>query len=202
MMLPQSYEIPAAVLIALAGALACFAGHRLFRIVLAVFGFILGAMIASSVMGLSNTTGMVVAALLGGLAGALILIFAYFVGIALVGAGLGAAVAHFGWRLASGSGDPPVLLVIGLAIAGAVGAMIVQRHVIVLTTAFVGAWTMIVGTLAAVGERGAVAAKSTSSVWILYPVSPAPGRWWIPYVWVVLGVVGAAVQFGFTRRRR
>ena len=64
---------------------------------LALFGFILGAMIASSMMGISNTAGMVVAALVGGLAGAAILMFAYFVGIALVGAGVGALVAHFGW---------------------------------------------------------------------------------------------------------
>ena len=47
-------------------------------------------------MGISNTTGMVVAALVGGSVGALLLLFAYFVGIALVGAGLGALVAHVG----------------------------------------------------------------------------------------------------------
>ena len=48
-------------------------------------------------MGVSNTTGMIVAALVGGVVGALMLMFAYFVGIALVGAGLGALVAHVGW---------------------------------------------------------------------------------------------------------
>ena len=37
---------------------------------------------------------------LGGLVGALIFVFAYFLGIALVGAGLGALVAHVGWPLA------------------------------------------------------------------------------------------------------
>ena len=86
-------------MLVLAGALACFAGYRLFRYVLALFGFILGAMIASSMMGISNTAGMVIAALVGGLAGAAILLFAYFIGIALVGAGVGALVAHFGWAL-------------------------------------------------------------------------------------------------------
>ena len=56
-MLPHSYEIPAALVLVLAGAVACFAGYRLFRIVLAVFGFILGAMLVSSLMGISNTAG-------------------------------------------------------------------------------------------------------------------------------------------------
>ena len=41
-------------------------------------------------MGVGNNVGMVVAALVGGLIGAVVLVLAYFVGIALVGAGLGA----------------------------------------------------------------------------------------------------------------
>ena len=198
-MLPQSFELPAALVLLLAGAVACFAGYRLFRIVLGIFGFILGAMLASSLMGISNTAGMVIAALVGGLAGAAILLFAYFVGIALVGAGVGALIAHFGWALIR-SGDPPVLAVILLAILGAIGAMFVQRHVIIVSTAFVGAWTLIVGILAAVGDRAALSAKSAGNVWILYPTS-APGYGWMPYVWVGLALAGTAVQLGFTGKR-
>ena len=200
-MLPPSYELPAALVLVVAGALACFAGYRLFRYVLALFGFILGAMIASSVMGLSSTAGMVIAALVGGVLGAAVLLFAYFIGIALVGAGVGALVAHFGWAF-FGTGDPPVVAVIVLAIAGAIGAMYVQRHVIVVTTAFVGAWTLLVGLLAAVGDRGALAGKSASSVWILYPTTSPPGHAWVPYVWVVLGLAGTAVQLAVTGRKR
>jgi hypothetical protein len=200
-MLPQAYELPAALLLVLAGALACFAGHRLFRYVLALFGFILGAMMASSTMGISNTIGMVAAALVGGLLGAAILVFAYFIGIALVGAAVGALIVHFGWTLV-GTGDPPVPAVIGLAIAGALVAMYVQRHVIVVTTAFVGAWTLIVGLLAAVGDRGALAAKSVTNVWILYPMTSPPGHAWAPYVWVLLGIAGTAVQLNFGGRKK
>ena len=200
-MLPQAYELPAALLLVLAGALACFAGHRLFRYVLALFGFILGAMMASSTMGISNTIGMMAAALVGGLLGAAILVFAYFIGIALVGAAVGALIVHFGWTLV-GTGDPPVPAVIGLAIAGALVAMYVQRHVIIVTTAFVGAWTLIVGLLAAVGDRGALAAKSATNVWILYPMTSPPGHAWAPYVWVLLGIAGTAVQLNFGGRKK
>src|ERR1700694_62513 len=118
-MLPQSYELPAALVLLLAGGLACFAGYRLFRIVLAIFGFILGAMLTSSLMGISNTAGMIIAALVGGLVGAAILLFAYFVGIALVGAAVGALISHFGWAFV-GSGGPLVLAVFGLAVVGSV----------------------------------------------------------------------------------
>jgi hypothetical protein len=200
-MLPQSYEVPAALVLVLAGVLACFAGHRLFRYVLALFGFILGAMIASSTMGISNTAGMVLAAIVGGILGGAVLVFAYFIGIALIGAAAGALVVHYGWALVA-SGDPPVVAVIGLAIAGALVAMYVQRQVIIVTTAFVGAWTLVVGLLAAVGDRGALAARSVSNVWILYPTSSPPGHVWVPYVWVVLGIVGTAVQLNASGARK
>ena len=200
-MLPHSYEFPAAIVLVLGGALACFAGHRLFRVVLAIYGFILGAMLASSVMGTSNTVGMVVAALVGGLAGAAILTFAYFVGIALVGAGLGALVVHMGWSQA-GTGDPPALLVILFSILGAIGAMLLQRYVIIVGTSFGGAWTLMVGGLALAGERGAARAAASGNVWILYPFTPSPGQRWIPVAWIVLGLIGMGVQLGVTARKR
>jgi hypothetical protein len=200
-MLPTSYELPAALLLVVGGAVACFAGYRLFRIVLAIYGFILGAMLASSMMGISNTTGMIVAAMVGGITGALLLVFAYFIGIALVGAGLGALVAHAGWGYVR-PGEPPALAVIALAVLGAIGAMLLQRYVIVVATAFGGAWTMIVGGLAVAGDRGAARAAAAGDVWILYPLTPAPGQRWVPIAWIALGLIGLGVQLGITGRKR
>src|SRR5262245_66618014 len=134
-MLPHSYELPAAILLVLGGTLSCFAGYRLFRLTLGIYGFIIGAMVASQTMGASNTTGMIVAAVLGGIGGALILVFAYFIGIALIGAGLGALIAHAGFGQFR-AGDPPAALVIVLAVFGAIGAMILQRYVIIVATSF------------------------------------------------------------------
>ncbi len=196
-MLPHGYELPVAILIVLGGALSCFAGYRLFRVVLALYGFILGALIASSMMGITNTVGMVVAAIAGGLVGALILVFAYYLGIALVGAGLGAVVTHLAWNAASPASDPPAVVVVLVAIVGAVVAMLLQRYVIIVGTAFGGAWTLIVGALAVTGDRAAVGA-----VWVLYPLSPAPGEHWVPVAWVALGVVGTIVQLLLTARKR
>jgi hypothetical protein len=200
-MLPHSYELPAAILLVLGGALSCFAGYRLFKIVLGIYGFIFGALLASSAMGVSNTTGMLLAALAGGIVGALLLMFAYFIGIALVGAGLGALVAHVGWGYV-GAGDPPALVVILLSILGSISAMLLQRYVIIVATAFGGAWTVIVGALAISGDRGAARAASAGDVWILYPMTPAPGQGWVPIAWVVLGLIGTGVQLGVTGRTR
>src|SRR4029450_8515875 len=108
-MLPTSFETPAAIALVLGGAITCFAGYRLFRMVLAIYGFIVGALLASSMMASSNAFGMVVSALVGGVIGSLVLFFAYFAGIALVGAGLGALVTHVAWAQMSAS-DPPVVI--------------------------------------------------------------------------------------------
>ena len=45
-MLPVSYQLPAAIVLLIGGIVACFFGYRLFRIVLALFGFFLGAFAA------------------------------------------------------------------------------------------------------------------------------------------------------------
>ena len=74
-----------------------------------------------------------------------------------------------------------------LSVVGSIGAMFLQRYVIVVATAFGGAWTVIVGGLAVAGDRGAARAATAGDVWILYPLSPAPGQKWVPVAWVALG---------------
>jgi hypothetical protein len=198
-MLPHSYELPAALALVVGGTVACFAGYRLFRIVLAIDGFIAGAWLASSTMGSGNAAGMLMAALVGGIIGAVVLFFAYFVGIALAGAGLGAFIAHMAWNRTLTT-DPPVLIVVLFAAMGTIVALMLQRYVIIVTTAFSGAWTVIVGALA-LADRGSTRVASASEVWILYPfaASEAP---WVPIAWIVLGLIGTAVQLGVTGRKR
>src|SRR3990170_9092868 len=106
-MLPATFQTPAAIILLVGGLLACFAGYRLFRVVLAIYGFILGALLASSFMGTEQTMAMIVAWIAGGVIGALILLVAYFAGVALLGAGIGAAAAHMIW--ASLKAEPAVL---------------------------------------------------------------------------------------------
>src|SRR3954464_14051162 len=93
-MLPASYQIPAAIVLLSGGVVSCFFGYRLFRIVLALFGFIIGALAASSLVAASSSTAMLIAAGIGGVVGAGLLFTAYFIGVTLVGAGLGALVAN------------------------------------------------------------------------------------------------------------
>ena len=128
-----------------AARVACFAGYRLFRVVLGDLRLHPRRDAGELDDGRQQHRGMLVAALVGGIVGALILVFAYFVGIALVGAGLGALIAHVGVELRRRPAIRRALAVIVLALVGAIGAMVLQRYVIIVATAFGGAWTMIVG---------------------------------------------------------
>ena len=200
-MLPANFELPAAIVLLIGGAVACFAGYRLFRVVLAIYGFIFGAMLASSVMGISNHLGMLIAALIGGILGAVLFTFAYYVSIGLIGAGMGAGLLQAVWHYAKSS-DPPSVAMIIAAVAGAVVAMALQRYVIIISTAFSGAWTMLVGGLAMVGDRAAERAASSGNVWILYPFSPAIGPRWVSIAWILLSLLGIAVQTGMTGKKK
>ncbi len=198
-MLPAAIKFRAVVLLA-GGLTACFFGYRLFKVVLGVFGFIIGALAASSVFGAGDTTPMVIAAIVGGIAGAALLLAAYFVGVALVGAGVGALLVNMIWTQIEGDPHPAVVIV--FSVAGAVVATWLQRYVIILATAFTGAWTMLVGGMALMGDSGPLRAAAAGDVWVAYPLNPAPGMRWVPWAWFALGAFGALVQMRWTGGER
>ena len=129
---------------------------------------------------------------------ALILVAAYFVGVALIGAGVGALLVNLIW--ASLGREPHIVIVILFAIAGALAALALQRYVIIVATGFGGAWTTIVGALALMGDKLAVEAAARNNVWLAYPMNPAPGQRWVIVAWLVLGLVGVIVQLAITAK--
>ena len=109
-MLPAAYQVPAAAILLAGGLVACFSGYRLFKFVLGIFGFIVGAIAARSIFGAVDTTPMIIGALVGGIAGAALLLAAYFVGVALVGAGVGALLVNLIWTQIEGDPHPAVVI--------------------------------------------------------------------------------------------
>jgi hypothetical protein len=189
--------MPAAVILLLGGLLACFAGYRVFRVVLGIYGFILGVLLASSIVGTEHTFWTVLASLGIGALGALVLIGAYFVGVALIGAGLGAGLANLIW--AGIGGEPHIIVVIVLAIAGALVALALQRYVIIVATAFGGAQTVVVGAAAMLGNRAA-AETAARTVYSVYPFDPMPGTSMDAWASLILGIVGVLVQLFVTAK--
>ena len=190
-MLPASFQTPAALVLLAGGIISCFAGYRFFRIVLGILGFYFGAFIASGAVGSEHTAWMIVAAIAGGIVGSLILLVAYFVGVALLGAGFGAAIAALIW--AQFGSEPGAIVMIVFAIAGALAALALQRLVIICATGTIGAWIITVAGAALLLEGGASRAAHTG-VWIPYPTNPVPGNYWILVVWLALSVAGIVTQ--------
>lgn len=188
--------MPAAAVITLGGLLACFAGYRFFRLTLGIFGFIAGAFVVSSMMAPANTWTLVAAALGGGVLGGLLMVVAYFMGVGLVGAGLAALVLNIGWRLIGG--EPPTIVLVVVCVVGALLALSVVRFVVIVGTALVGSWSLLVGALALAGDTSAMHAATAGDVWVFYPLDPLPARWWYTVLWVVLAGVGALVQMATT----
>ena len=198
-LIPTSYQFPALALLILGGVIAWAAGYRLFRFVLTLFGFYLGALAATAVLGPSDRTLLIFAAVGGGALGALIMFFGYFVGVALVGAGIGALSVHMIWSRVGG--DPHAFVVILAAVAGAATAMWLQRYVIIVSTAFAGGWTMLWGALNVIDARGTLGARRPE-VWMVYPLDLSSGRRWVLAAWLAIGLLGVFIQLRFTGRMK
>ncbi|HEY3383755.1 MAG TPA: DUF4203 domain-containing protein [Vicinamibacterales bacterium] len=198
-MLPHAYQLPAGLLLILAGLLACVAGYRLFRAVLTIYGLVIGALFASTLVAPGNVTGMLIALAVGGVVGALILYAGYFAGVVLVGAGFGAMAAHAVWT--QWGRDPGVIVILFFAVAGGVMAFAWQRYAVIFATAFVGAQTAVAGFVALVAHR-ANRPTGMDEVWTGHLGTPLIARQWTFLAWIALGIVGALVQLRSGSPRR
>jgi hypothetical protein len=195
-MIPASYATPTAVIFAVGGLLTCFAGYRLFRFVLGLYGFLAGAVVASSMAEPGNTWSLIMVVLVGGVVGAVVMVFAYFVAVGLVGAALAAMLLNFVWRFVGG--EPPTLVLVIVCVIGAVLALQAVRYVVILGTAIAGSWTFLVGALAIMGNPKALIAASAPNVNVVYPMDLLPPNWGSMLAWIVLAVAGIVVQLKTT----
>jgi hypothetical protein len=179
------------------GLLNCFFGYRIFKFMVGLFGFALGAFAGALIAG-AVTDGQLLwvalAALIGGMLGAGLMLLFYFVGVFVAGAAVGAVLVG-----AIGAGldvtMPPVVVIIVAIVVGII-ALILQRVVIILSTAFSGAWAAVMGGVwLAVGrDLSLVDLVGRPNAWQQADVPVAV----VLIAWVVLGIVGTVVQFGTT----
>ncbi len=203
---PGQLQLPAAsgstaLLIALVtiafGLLNCFFGYRIFRVLLGLYGLVLGAFVgltvAANVSG-GQTLWLIVGAIVGGLVGAALMVLLYFVGVFLVGAAAGALLTNaIGAMLGF---DMPTLVVIIVAVVVGVIALIAQRLIIILATAFGGAWLAVSGGMMLfTGESlPGLGVFTLPATWERATV----GTLIILAAWLVLAIAGTVVQFRTT----
>src|SRR5262245_21758599 len=184
----------ATVLVAIAaGILICFWGYRMLKLTLGIMGGIVGAS-GGWALGWSLAPGNTVIALVCAVVGALVGAGVFFVGIVLLRASAGTALAA---ALFNGLGQQPQpLVVLILAVVFGVIAILVQKFMIVISTAFTGSYLLVAGALQ-------LMTGGTVPLWV-DPFQPRPSGVLGPgalIVWIVIGVAGAAVQFRGGRRR-
>lgn len=137
------YYIIAAVAV---GLIECFFGYRILRFLLGVLGFIAGAVIFGS-LGYELAAGSeiisIIAGIAGGIAGAFVMYKLYIVGVFAIGAALGFMTAAYVFGIMNA--DPVMIVLIAAAVLGGVLAAVLQKPMIILATAFGGAYAAVTG---------------------------------------------------------
>jgi len=127
------------------GGFVCFYGYRLFKVVLGLIGFSFGFTITTVIVGaISNDAGAALAiGFLGGIVGAGVTLAVYFLGVFLLGASIGLTVGMV-FVVAAKSNEMFILAII-LGIASGLFALFLQKLMIVVSTAFSGAFSVVTG---------------------------------------------------------
>ncbi len=185
-----------ALIVILLGLVVGFVGYRLFKSAITQYRFVNGAGIGIALanrLAEGNTLLLVIAALILGLIGAALIHFLYWVGVFAIGAVAGAVLAET--VLAAFGQDAPLLLVIVVAIVVGIIALTLQRVVIVLATAFSGAWAVVSGVAALIRGQPVTltGAFTPPDVGRLDTLSVV-----VLVAWLVLAIAGAVYQFRTT----
>lgn len=174
------------------GVLDCFYGYRVFKITLAVMGAVAGGIFGQAAgaaldLGAAGEIGgLIIGALLGG--GLAFLL--YIVGVFLTGFGFGAAIGIL--LLANYNHMVALLTGLVLGVIGGIAAVKIQRVLLILSTALLGAFRAVV----------ALAYFTSKLDWVFYfrqpdqvPALIASHPWMLPAI-VLLAAVGVFAQFG------
>lgn len=184
------------------GLLACFAGYRVFRIVLPILGFLvglgIGAQLAEALFNepyLGSVLSWVIAIVVGLVAATIAFVW-WYVSVALAIAGLGYAI---GYGAAAGLGvGATAALVIGVALGVlfAIAAIVLRipTGIVIVVSAFWGASALLGGVLVLLGRiepselrNGTVDVVIADSLVMLA-------------IWLAIGIAGAVVQWMTTPR--
>jgi Domain of unknown function (DUF4203) len=181
------------------GVLACFGGYRLLKLLLGIVGFAAGAAggwAAGSYLAPGHTGIALACAVAGGIFCAVLCIWLFLVGIFVLGASAGVVAAA---ALCGGTGQPaqPLLLLI-VALVFGVLALLLQKLMIIVSTAFCGSYLVTAGLWHFV-----TAGQSPVPLWFnhLKPGSAGLLGWAALVFWLLLALIGARFQYRGRRKR-
>lgn len=176
------------------GLLYCFFGYKLLKFILGLSGFLVAAAVAGAAaawVSTGNVIVMAIAALLGGICGAMAMLFIFRLAIFLVGAAAAGVIAYE--VLGSRPETWVPWAVLGLAFAGGILTVLLERAIMAVVTAALGGWLVSrAGSLLIVAaffqDRIADKAFAQNAMWATLAA------------WGVMTLAGASFQI-FMRRR-
>ena len=180
----------AAVIAIVAGAMNCFFGYRIFKLLLAMWGFILGAGagVALGMMG-EALVWIIVGGILGGIAGIFLMLLLYYVVVFLLGGYVGMTA---GVAISASLGIAPTWISAAAALAGGILAIIFQRTLIIIGTALTGAANVAWGIFSLADRmpeltQDIVTDQNALRQWI-------EANWDILLAWLAIAAAGIIVQ--------
>jgi len=189
----------AAVFGVLAGLLGCFWGYRLLKVMLAITGLVAGATAgwtAALNFFPSGSMTPLIFALIGGVIGAVLCIWLFYLGLFMLGASFGTLIACSFFN--SGGGQTQAVIILAFAVVCGLIVLAAQKFMIIVTTSFSGAWLIVAGVL------HFVVGGSTPFPIVAHGLPPVPKGVpeLVPVIaWLVIGVVGMTAQFGYGRKK-
>ncbi|NDJ60147.1 MAG: DUF4203 domain-containing protein [Chloroflexi bacterium] len=190
------------------GILNTFFGYQVFRLSLSIVGFLIGAGIGLTLAAQNPDTQSAAAifGLVGGLLGGVLMYFVFLLSVLVAGAIFGLAVASIVLTLLNLL-DNNVVVILGLGLGVLIGGMIslsLRKQIIILSTAFGGAASLIAGVLIIVPttQMGTASASANPQLSLevfarsLESLQANPSLSLVAFlIWVALGTVGWQRQY-------
>lgn len=177
----------------ISGALYCFVGYRVFKLMLILTGFLLAGGVSAAIVSVGFPDEWLVPTVVGvicGILGAGVLLFLYRLGVFVVGAAFGSLLA---FQLLQTAG--PTWAGIAIVLSGLLGgglALLLERPVLSLAMASVGAWLMVASVTVYIH-----AGKDMK----MDPQEVSPGvAWVLLLLWLVLTLFGIFTQYARPRK--
>ena len=196
-----------AVILFVVGLAFVFAGYRLFRALIPIWGFIVGFDVAGIVAHdafntqlLASFPGWIVAILVGLIFAALAFVY-YYVSVVALAASVGFLVGEALVTVFAASATV-VALIVGIVIAVALAALAIRLNVpkglVVALTALGGASAAVMGVLLALGKVSVAAVQASASGGSLEVIRSS---WWVSLLTLALALAGIVAQAGWLRAR-
>jgi len=187
-----------AIALIASGMITCFFGYRLFKVVLAIIGFVTGGALAWTVLTAAGygqwvtIVGSCLAALVGGVA----MFSLFFAGVFLFGCAMGLLMAVV---ILSAIGSELTVVVVSIfALVNGLVTLWFRKVLVVASTALTGAWSVLSGVAYFVGDLDLVGALAEPEL------LRAQGGFYyaVLALWLLLGISGIAIQMRTQRKRK